>query len=57
MIGQEEMATSCVMGVLSWILEENSSLKGLSNIGTGCLGQWAVSPSPEVFKKMCAHGT
>ncbi|PKU44053.1 hypothetical protein llap_5642 [Limosa lapponica baueri] len=39
-IRQEEMASSCSRGGLGRILGKISSLKGLSNIGTGCPGKW-----------------
>lgn len=38
--GQEEMAASCVMKGLDWILEEISSLEELPSIETGCSGRW-----------------
>ena len=35
------MASICTRGGLDWIIEKNSSLKGFSSIGTGCLGKWS----------------
>jgi len=34
------MASSCARGGLHWMLENDSSPKGLTSTGRGCLGKW-----------------
>jgi len=50
-IGQEEMASSCVRGDLDWILGKISLLKEWSGIGIGFPREVVESPSLEAFKK------
>jgi len=43
--GPEEMASSCAIGDLDWILGKKPSPKGLSSTGTGCPGKrWGHHP-------------
>ena len=53
---REEMASSCIIGGLGWILGKISLLKEWSGIGTGCPGKW-WSHHPWRCSKMCRYGT
>ena len=39
-VGQGEMATSCIRGGLNWILGKITSMKELQCTGTACPGKW-----------------
>lgn len=61
MIGQEEAAPSCAREGLNCMLRKISSLKGLLNIGRGCLGRWCNNHPGSVQRMFrcgsCGHGS
>lgn len=50
MTGAEKMTSSCTWGSLDLILVKNSSLKGLSGMGTGFLGSSGITISGSLEK-------